>query len=146
MPKQIVPLSDIKIKNAKTSASNQKLFDGGGPFLLITPTGGKLWRLKYRFGGTEKALTLGTYPQTTLAEASQKRLDAKSSLEKDIDPGAVKKAQKGQIPKKLKLSRLSPESGTINFLHLGQPVMPTKLLGGWSCIFSPGWVLNQSAL
>ena len=54
MPRQIVPLSDIKIKNAKPSASNQKLFDGGGLFLLITPTGGKLWRLKYRFGGTEK--------------------------------------------------------------------------------------------
>ena len=94
MPRQIVPLSDIKIKNAKPSASNQKLFDGGGLFLLITPTGGKLWRLKYRFGGTEKTLTLGTYPQTTPTEARQKRLDARSLLEKDIDPGAVKKAQK----------------------------------------------------
>lgn len=94
MPRQIVPLSDIKIKNAKPSASNQKIFDGGGLFLLITPTGGKLWRLKYRFGGTEKILTLGTYPQTTLTEARQKRLDARSLLEKGIDPGAVKKAQK----------------------------------------------------
>jgi len=94
MPRQIVPLTDIKIKNVKPSASQIKLFDGGGLFLLITPTGGKLWRLKYRFGGTEKALTLGTYPQTTLNEARQKRTDAKSLLEKGIDPGAVKKAQK----------------------------------------------------
>ncbi len=94
MPRQIVPLTDIKVKAAKPSTKPLKLFDGGGHFLLVTPTGGKLWRLKYRFGGTEKLLTLGTYPQTTLSEARQRRTDARSLLDKGIDPGATKKAQK----------------------------------------------------
>jgi integrase len=94
MPKRIVPLTDTKIRTARAAEKDVKLFDGGGLFCLITPTGGKLWRLKYRFGGREKLLTLGTYPQTTLAEARRKRDDARILLEKDIDPGAVKKAQK----------------------------------------------------
>lgn len=94
MPRQIIPLTDIKIKAAKPSDKPLKLFDGGGLFLLITPSGGKLWRLKYRFGGTEKLLTLGTYPQTTLTEARQRRTEARSLLDQGIDPGLVKKAQK----------------------------------------------------
>ena len=94
MPKKIVPLTDIKVKATKPSTKPLKLFDGGGLFLLVTPTGGKLWRLKYRFGGTEKLLTLGTYPQTTLTEARQRRTDARSLLDKGIDPAATKKAQK----------------------------------------------------
>ena len=61
---------------------------------MVSPTGGKLWRLKYRFGGTERLLTLGTYPQTSLAGARQKRDDARALIEKGIDPGDTKKAQK----------------------------------------------------
>ena len=68
MPKKIVPLTDIKVKATKPSTKPLKLFDGGGLFLLVTPTGGKLWRLKYRFGGTEKLLTLGTLSLTALME------------------------------------------------------------------------------
>jgi integrase len=96
MPRQIVPLTDVKIRAAKAKGKNSKLFDGGGLFLLITPTGGKLWRLKYRFGGTEKLLSLGSYPQTSLTEARQKRAHARSLLEKGINPGTVAKAQKAE--------------------------------------------------
>lgn len=84
MPRQIVPLTDIKVKAAKPSKNSLKLFDGGGLFLLITPTGGKLWRLKYRFGGTEKLLTLGAYPQTSLTEARKRRTEARSLLDRGI--------------------------------------------------------------
>jgi integrase len=94
MPRRIVPLTDIKVRTAKPSKKPQKLFDGGGLFLLVAPAGGKLWRLKYRFGGIEKLLSIGTYPQTSLAEARQKRDDARVLLEKGIDPGGTKKAQK----------------------------------------------------
>lgn len=62
MPKRIVPLTDTKIKTAKPSTKDAKLFDGGGLCLLITLTGGKLWRLKYRLDGKEKKLTLGGIP------------------------------------------------------------------------------------
>ena len=94
MPKRITPLSDTKIRAIKPTAKPQKLFDGGGLFLLVTPTGGKLWRLKYRFGGTEKLLSLGTYPQISLAEIRQKRDQALSILANKIDPSSIKKAQK----------------------------------------------------
>ena len=94
MPRKVIPLNDIAVKSTKPQTVNVKLFDGGGLFLLVTPSGGKLWRLKYRFGGTEKLLTLGAYPQTTLADARKKRTEARSLLDKGIDPGAIKKAQK----------------------------------------------------
>lgn len=94
MPRKVIPLNDIAVKSTKPQTINVKLFDGGGLFLLVTPSGGKLWRLKYRFGGTEKLLTLGAYPQTTLADARKKRTEARSLLDKGIDPAAIKKAQK----------------------------------------------------
>ena len=55
MPRKVTSsLTDLKVKNTKPAEKQYKLFDGGGLFLLVTPTGGKLWRLKYRFGGIEK--------------------------------------------------------------------------------------------
>jgi integrase len=94
MPKRIAPLTDTKIRTAKPAEKPQKLFDGGGLFLLVTPTGGKLWRFKYRFGGNEKLLSMGTYPGTSLAEARQRRDQASALLAKGLDPGETKKAQK----------------------------------------------------
>lgn len=94
MPKRIQPLSDIQVKNAKPTPKDVKLFDGGGLFLLITPTGGKLWHMKYRFGGKEKKLAFGAYPSITLADARQRREEARKLLANGVDPGDVKKALK----------------------------------------------------
>jgi integrase len=94
MPKRIQPLSDIQVKNAKPAPKEMKLFDGGGLYLLITPSGGKLWQLKYRYDGKEKKLSFGSYPTLSLADARQRREDARKLLANGIDPGAVKKAQK----------------------------------------------------
>jgi len=94
MPKRIAPLTETKVRTIKPSGKPLKLFDGGGLFLLVTPSGGKLWRLKYRFGGIEKLLTIGTYPQTSLVQARKNRDDARVLLEKGIDPGETKRAQK----------------------------------------------------
>ncbi len=55
-------LSDIKIRNTKPTDKPQKLFDGGGLFVLVTPQGGKFWRLAYRFKGKQKTLSIGEYP------------------------------------------------------------------------------------
>ena len=93
MPKRITPLTDIQIRSAKPSTKDIKLFDGSGLFLLVTPTGGKLWRFKYRFGGREKLLTFGAYPQNSLAEARQKRDKAREQIAQGIDPGAARKEQ-----------------------------------------------------
>ena len=58
MPKRIIPLSDMKIQKAKPKDNQYTLFDGGGLFLMVTPSGGKLWRFKYRFDGKKRNLLL----------------------------------------------------------------------------------------
>lgn len=94
MPKRVLPLSDLKISKAKPQEKEYRLFDGGGLYLAVTPSGGKLWRIKYRFEGKAKELHLGAYPVITLADARQKLLDAKRTIANGVDPGAIKKAQK----------------------------------------------------
>jgi integrase len=94
MPKRIIPLSEVKVRNAKSRGNAYKLFDGGGLFLLLTPSGGKLWHFKYRFNNKEKKLTLGIYPEISLADARQRRDEARRQLAHGIDPGAVRKAMK----------------------------------------------------
>jgi len=94
MPKRVKPLTDTKVRTAKPQHKEYKLFDGEGLFLLITPTGGKLWNFKYRFDKKEKKLALGSYPEISLLDARRKRDDARRLLANDVDPGAVRKAQK----------------------------------------------------
>ena len=91
MPKRTIPLSDMQIRTAKPEKKDVKLFDGGGLFLLVTKSGGKLWRLKYRYNGKEKLLSFGVYPDISLAVARNKRDEAKQVLTQGIDPGEVKK-------------------------------------------------------
>lgn len=100
MPKRIAPLSEMKVRTVKPAEKPQKLFDGGGLFLLVTPTGGKLWNLKYRFDGKEKKLALGAYPHVSLVEARQKREKAKALLAKGVDPRETRKAQKDAATQK----------------------------------------------
>ena len=62
MPKRIIPLTDMKVQKAKPKDKPVTLFDGGGLFLLVTPSGGKLWRFKYRFDEKEKTLSFRLIP------------------------------------------------------------------------------------
>ncbi|WP_429497428.1 tyrosine-type recombinase/integrase [Robbsia andropogonis] len=87
-------LTDTAVKNTKPGDKPIKLFDGGGLFLLVTPAGGRLWRLKYRFGGKEKLLAIGAYPAVTLAGARKARDEARELLAAGADPGAAKKEDK----------------------------------------------------
>ncbi|CAJ9625864.1 DUF4102 domain-containing protein [Burkholderia pseudomallei] len=87
-------LTDIAIRNAKAGDKPQKLFDGGGLFLLVTPAGQRYWRFKYRIAGKEKLLALGVYPDVSLQAARRKRDDAREKLATGIDPGEAKKADK----------------------------------------------------
>ena len=97
MPKRATPLTDTQIRSLRPAAKDAKYFDGGGLFLLLTPTGGRHWRFKYRFGGKEKLLTLGSYPHVTLSAARQLREEAKSLLARGIDPGADRKEQEAAV-------------------------------------------------
>lgn len=87
-------LTDVAIRKVKPTDKPQRLFDGGGLYLEVSPAGGKWWRLKYRHGGKEKRLSLGTYPDTGLADARGKRDDARKLLATGVDPGQHRKAEK----------------------------------------------------
>ncbi|MBX9641568.1 MAG: Arm DNA-binding domain-containing protein, partial [Mycobacteriaceae bacterium] len=89
-----MPLTDTAIRNAKPGAKPAKLFDERGLFLLVTPAGGKWWRLKYRFDNKEKLLSLGTYPDVSLKDARGRRDAARKLLADGIDPGENRKAVK----------------------------------------------------
>lgn len=89
-----MPLNDAKLRNLKPKAKTYKVSDSGGLYIEVTPTGSRLWRLKYRFEGREKRLSFGPYPAVLLADAREARDKAKAMLAKEIDPGAVKQAEK----------------------------------------------------
>lgn len=89
MPKRIQQLTELQIKNAKPKEKDYKLSDGFGLHLLVTPTGGKLWRFQYRFDGRQKTLALGAYQSITLADARQRREDARKLLANGVDPGEI---------------------------------------------------------
>jgi integrase len=90
-------LTHVGIRNAKPREKAYKLTDEKGLFLFVTPSGGKYWRFKYRFGGKEKKLAFGVYPEVSLAEAREKRDQARKLLANDVDPAVVKQATKNAI-------------------------------------------------
>jgi integrase len=87
-------LTDTTIRNTKPTEKQFKLYDERGLFLVVTPSGGKWWRLKYRYDDKEKLLSLGTYPDVSLKDARVRRDEARKLLVNDIDPGQNRKAQK----------------------------------------------------
>ena len=89
-----MPLTDAAIRTAKPGERAVKLFDGGGLYLELAPSGGKWWRLKYRFGGKEKRIGLGVYPTVGLKEARERREHAKKLLSQGIDPSTERKESK----------------------------------------------------
>jgi integrase len=90
-------LTDKSCKNAKASDKLQKKADGKGLYLLITPAGGKYWRMKYRYAGKEKTLALGVYPEVSLADARDDCDKARKELAADRDPMTVKRQNKVNI-------------------------------------------------
>ncbi len=87
-------LTDTKIKNAKVRDKQYKLTDGNGLYLLVTPSGGKLWRFDYRFEGKRKTQAMGKYPEIPLSEARSGLLEAKMDLAHGVDPGLKIKIEK----------------------------------------------------
>ena len=87
-------LKALTVKQAKSGDKPYKLADEKGMYLLVTPRGGKCWRLKYRYAGKEKTLALGIFPDVALDEARSARDIARKQLAQGVDPGEVKKAEK----------------------------------------------------
>jgi integrase len=90
-------LTDTEIRKSKPADKPYKLSDSGGMYLLVTPAGGKLWRLKYRVEGTEKLMALGRYPEISLADARERRYAARKRLAHGADPMAERLAEKTAV-------------------------------------------------
>ena len=121
MPKRITPLSDIQVRTAKPQGKEFKLMDGFGLYLLVTPTNGKLWRFDYRYGDKRKVIAFGAYPALSLADARQRREDAKKLLANSIDPGEMKKS--------IKQTKIALEENSFEIIA---HEWHTKFSGQWS--------------
>jgi integrase len=93
MPK----LSDTAIRAAKPREKVYKLRDGGGLFLIVTPSGGRWWRCRYTWKGREQMLSLGTYPGVSLAAARDKRDAIKAQIEDGINPSAQRRQERAVV-------------------------------------------------
>jgi sugar-specific transcriptional regulator TrmB len=89
-----MPLTHAAIRMAKAAEKPRRLYDGGGLYVEVSPAGSKLWRLKYRYAGKEKRLSLGAYPEIGLREARRKRDAARLMLADGVDPGEHRKVAK----------------------------------------------------
>lgn len=87
-------LTDTAVRTAKPREKLYRLSDTAGLCLEVTPSGSKLWRFRYRFGGKAKMIGLGPYPAITLAKARERREDARRQLANGVDPAAHKQAEK----------------------------------------------------
>ena len=89
-----MPLTDTAVRNAKPGEKTARLYDERGLYLEVSPKGGKWWRLKYRFEGKEKRLSVGVYPDISLKAARARRDEARALLAEGVDPGEHRKAVK----------------------------------------------------
>ncbi len=94
-------LTDTKVRSAKPKAKEYSLVDGDGMFLLVHPNGSKYWRFRFRFGGKQHLMAFGVYPETSLADARQKREEARKLVAAGVDPREHKRALKEEQAKEV---------------------------------------------
>lgn len=94
-------LTDTKVRSAKPKEKEYSLVDGDGMFLLIHPNGSKYWRFRFRFGGKQHLMAFGVYPETSLADARQKREKARRLVAAGVDPREHKRAVKEEQAKEV---------------------------------------------
>lgn len=125
-------LSATGVSKAKATDKPQKLSDGGGMYLLVQATGAKLWRMDYRFDGKRKTLALGIYPDVSLADARERREQARKLLANDADPSAIKKETK----RVLQTATVNSFSALAKELHKVKAPM-------WTEGHAKQWMLNM---
>lgn len=87
-------LNELKIRASKPKENSYKVWDDRGLYMLVTPTGGRLWRFRYGIDGVEKLLALGVYPDVSLKRAREKRDQARSAVADGVDPMAKRRAER----------------------------------------------------
>lgn len=142
MPKRITPLSEVKVRTAKPRKNTYKIFDGGGLFLLVTPSGGKLWHFKYRFDKKEKKLAFGSYPEINLLDARQRRDEARRQIAHGVDPGAIRKAQKQAETEETETFEIIAREWHMKFAHTWIPRHAVTIMGRLERDLLP-WIGNR---
>jgi len=127
-------LNDTRVRSAKSREKAFKLSDERGLFLLVTPTGGRLWRFKYRVQGREKLISLGAYPDVTLKRARERRDAARKLLAHGVDPSVQRQAERAALAQSfegvakewldLQTKSLSPETISILTARLDSGLYP----------------------
>ena len=134
-------LTDVAIRKAKPADKPSRMFDGGGLYLEIAPSGGKLWRLKYRYGGKEKRLAIGTYPEISLLDARNRREIARKLLANGIDPADAKKRRRPHVLIERRTAlKWWRGNGSLSSRQHGRTATETESSGGWSVTYSLGSV------
>lgn len=120
-----MPLSDTQVKAAKATEKPLKLADERGLYLLVSPSGSKLWRYDYRHQGKRKTLALGSYPDVSLAKARKDLAAARELVADGVDPSDARKQRRA--------AQLAQNEHTFE-----------KIAREWFKKFSPGWVRTHS--
>ena len=119
-------LSDMAIRNAKPKNKAYKLYDGEGLFVIITPNGGKWWRMRYTLGGKEKTLSLGVYPGIGLKLARQRRDEARALIAQGIDPSQQRKEDKAAAASAERIRQNTFESVAQEWFAIYSPDLSEK--------------------
>lgn len=135
-----MPLSDVYLRKLK-AGDKPKHADGGGLYLFLSPAGGMLWRMDYRFEGKRKTLSFGSYPAVGLKDARARHEEAKKQLAAGIGPAAEKKRGKVQAAIEEKAAALTFEAvavtGSARSARHGRKATRRKSFPGWRTSFSP---------
>jgi len=102
-------LTDAQVRKIKPLDKKKRYSDEKGLYLEVTPSGGRFWRLKYRFNGRESTLTIGSYPEISLAQARRARDEARIQLYNNIDPNTVKNQRLQQMDESTLFKSLAME-------------------------------------
>src|SRR3979409_2508444 len=90
-------LNEARIRATRPKDRPYKVFDERGLFMLVTPSGGRLWRFRYRMGGVEELPTLGAYADGAVKRGREKRDDALKLVADDVDPSAKRQAERSAL-------------------------------------------------
>lgn len=131
-----MPLSDMAIRKAKTRDTAYKLYDELGLYLIVSPSGSRLWRMKFKHRGLEKKLSFGSYPEVSLRDARKLRDDARDVLAEGKDPVLEKQREKKFGPKPWRKTRLL-ESPTIDRIETREHPKVTLALHNVADVFGP---------
>ena len=114
-------LNDLIIQSAEAKGKSYKLFDGQGLYIEISSKGSKLWRLKYRFEGKEKRISLGAYPEISIEAARDHMRLCKEQLKGGTDPSQARKDSNQSITVPPKIESIQPTSSPIQFSNVNDP-------------------------